>query len=312
MTPYLIVNPRAGHASAVLTEQARARGIATHVLEPGEDVEARARDAADRGARVLGVAGGDGSLAPAAAVALERGLALVCIPTGTLNHFARDVGLDVMRPIQALDGFAGEDRRVDVGRVGDGIFLNNVSFGLYADMVHDENYRQDKLRVARDGLLAELRVDAEQRELVVPGPHGETFRNVVCLFVSNNPIEFARLATLGERFRLDRGVLQLSLVNNATVTDPGKLLRGGLLGTLDRHQWWDQWTERRCTVGSTKRVVRAGVDGEAVMLGTPVELAVEPLALRLRVPPGTPKQRTGAAIPANADGLRHVWRPMNR
>src|SRR5919199_978591 len=131
----LIVNPRSGDDSPTpeeLAREARARGVEVRVLEPGDDPAEAARDADGP----VGVAGGDGSLAPVAAVALERDLPFVCVPYGTRNHFARDVGLDRDDPLAALAAFEGVERRVDVGRVGERLFLNNVSLGLYAQLVH--------------------------------------------------------------------------------------------------------------------------------------------------------------------------------
>ena len=105
---HLILNPAAGGAAAFLgrlTEAARERGIRVSVLEPGQDARHAALTAAEDGAQVLGVAGGDGSVAAVAGVAVERGLPLVVVPTGTLNHFASDLGLDLVHPLRALDAF---------------------------------------------------------------------------------------------------------------------------------------------------------------------------------------------------------------
>src|SRR5215213_9223659 len=144
---YLILNPAAGSAAALLGSlfsAARERGIRVHVLEPGEDATLAALEAADDGAESLAVAGGDGSVAAVAGVAVERGLPLVVVPTGTLNHFARDVGLDLARPLLALDAFASghHERRVDIGRVNGRPFINNVSLGVYAEMLGDPGYKQ--------------------------------------------------------------------------------------------------------------------------------------------------------------------------
>src|SRR5919109_4588887 len=150
MSGYLFVNPRAGTArpsAEELVEAAQEQGIRTHVLREGEDAAELARAAAD--ASALGVAGGDGTLGPVAAVALERELPFVCIPFGTYNHFAWDAGIDRDDPIGALDAFGGEERRVDVGRLGDGrLFLNTVSFGLYAALVAEEHRTRSRLRAA--------------------------------------------------------------------------------------------------------------------------------------------------------------------
>src|ERR687898_31692 len=137
-----------------LTRAARERGI--RVLEPGEDARHAALEAAEEGVESLAVAGGDGSVAAVAGVAVQRNLPLVVVPMGTLNHFARDLGLDVSRPLTALDAFASghHERRVDVGRVNGRPFINNVSLGVYAEMLDDPGYRGDKLGVAQAKLQA--------------------------------------------------------------------------------------------------------------------------------------------------------------
>src|SRR4029077_15240095 len=103
------------------------------------------------GAEILGMAGGDGSLAPVARAALDAGAAFVCIPLGTRNHFARDLGLDRNDPLAALGAFAGgTERGVDVARVAERLFLNNVSFGAYAGLVRErEHHRRRGEALAR-------------------------------------------------------------------------------------------------------------------------------------------------------------------
>src|SRR5437667_11279034 len=132
LSAFLIVNPRSGQGGPSADEvraEATGRGIEVRSLRDGEDP----RDIARRSqADALGIAGGDGSLAAVAEVALERDVPFVCVPFGTRNHFARDLGLDRDDPIGALDAFDGSGRRIDVGRVNDRLFLNNVSLGLYA------------------------------------------------------------------------------------------------------------------------------------------------------------------------------------
>src|SRR5213080_266065 len=130
MAGVLLVNPRAGDGrpgAEELVAAARKHGIVPQLLSDSEDPAEVARTAE---ADALGIAGGDGSLAAVADVALERGLPFVCVPFGTRNHFARDLGLDRADPLGALDAFAGRERRIDVGRAGGRLFLNNVSRGL--------------------------------------------------------------------------------------------------------------------------------------------------------------------------------------
>src|SRR5205823_363926 len=135
--PYLLINPRSGGASPgaeAVAAAAERLGVEAHFLERDEDPGELARAA---GAPILGMAGGDGSLAAVAGAAIETGAAFVCVPLGTRNHFARDAGLDRDDPLAALAAFVGGvERRVDVGRTGDRVFLNNLSLGVYARLVH--------------------------------------------------------------------------------------------------------------------------------------------------------------------------------
>jgi diacylglycerol kinase family enzyme len=256
---FLIVNPRAGTgrpSTDELVQTARARGIDTHVLRHGEDPREVAQ-AAD--ASALGVAGGDGSLAPVAAAALARELPFVCVPFGTVNHFAWDAGIDRADPLGALAAFGGRERRVDVGRVGDeGIFLNTVSFGLYAALVAEEDMVGTRLLTAlrlvfRDERVR-LRIDGNpvSARIVVVG------NNVYRL----HPLE------LGARPRLDGGILHLGIAR----------------GLLPRS--WEERRARGFAVDADGSILDAAVDGEPVRLRTPVELRVDPGALRLLVPEG--------------------------
>src|SRR5919204_1803852 len=203
MSGFLLVNPRAGGerpSAEELVEASQARGIRTLVLREGEDPAEVARAAAD--ASALGVAGGDGSLGPVAAVALERELPFVCVPFGTYNHFAWDAGIDRDDPLGALRAFGGEERRVDVGRLGDGrVFLNTVSFGLYAALVAEEDRVGSRLRAALRLVFrgGEVRVALDGEPI--------TARIVV---VGNNVYRLHPLE-IGTRPRLDGGVLHLGI-----------------------------------------------------------------------------------------------------
>ena len=260
MAGFLLVNPRAGPPRPTveeLVDAARRRGIVTRVLREGDDPVELARRA---DAQQLGIAGGDGSLAPIAAVAIERDLPFVCVPFGTRNHFARDVGLDRYDPIGALDAYAGPERRIDVGRANDRVFLNNVSFGAYANLVHRrEHHRRRREALAR--VRAWLMLVAHRRRLAI------TINGVVeeaqLVLVGNN-VYVLELPSLGSRERLDAGILALYVVRGAV----------------------DERHGRRFALDAQDGRLDAAVDGEPEVLSTPIELRVEPLALRLLVPPG--------------------------
>jgi diacylglycerol kinase family enzyme len=240
--------------------EAERRGIETHVLEDADDA---AELAASSGADALGMAGGDGSLAPVAQVALERDVPFVCIPFGTRNHFARDLGLDRDDPIRALDAFTGgEERRIDVGRVGDDLFLNNVSLGLYSDLVHRrEHHRRRRVALARLRALAVLARHPRGIRLAVDGKPVDA----QIAFVGNNRYKL-ELFSLGERERLDEGKLHLAL---AAGWNPSK---------------WEERLAAELTIDTAGHEITAAIDGEPATLKTPLEFRSEPRALRALVP----------------------------
>jgi diacylglycerol kinase family enzyme len=260
----LLINPRSGHGSPSpeeLAEAARKLGVEPHFLEKSEDPGRLARTS---GAEIVGVAGGDGSLAAVAGAAVDSGAAFVCVPFGTRNHFARDVGLDHGDPLAALAAFTeGVERRVDVGRVGDRLFLNNVSLGVYARLVHRREHRR-----RRGEALARLRALgtlARHRHTLHARVNDEPVRARV-IFVGNNRYELS-LFTVGARERLDAGELCLWTA-------------AGWLPSA--------WEERRgpaFRIETGRARVRAAIDGEPVVLDSPVELESRPGALRLLLPP---------------------------
>ena len=262
MQGFLIVNPRSGAGSSAdeLAAEARKHGVDARILRPGEDPSALAREA---DAAALGVAGGDGSLAPVASVAVERELPFVCVPFGTRNHFARDLG--IAHPTSALSAFAaGRERRIDVGRADGRLFLNNVSFGLYARLVHRrEEHRRRRRALA--GLRALWLLLRERRPvgLVIDG---EPITARVVL-VGNNGYELD-LFDVGERARLDEGALHAYLAG----------------GWLPR-TWEERVAQEFRIEGSGP--LRAAIDGEPVELESPVELRIEPRALRVLLPERT-------------------------
>ena len=265
MQRYLLVNPRSGTESPTadeLRDAARARGVDVHFLEEGDDLQELARNA---GADVLGMAGGDGSLGAVAEVAIEQDVPFVCIPFGTRNHFARDLGLDRDDPIGALAAFDGEERRVDVGRAGDRLFLNNVSLGLYALLVH----RREKHRRRRDALarLRALALVAQQHRgkerFTING--SRVAAHLVLVACNAYSLE---LLSIGERERLDEGKLHLYVPHGF------------------RRVTWDERSGESFTIDVSSHSLRAAIDGEPVRLQTPLELRIEPKALRVLVPPG--------------------------
>lgn len=297
----LLVNPKAGTASptaAELVAAARERGIATVQLGSRSGAEL-AREAAARGASALGIAGGDGSLAPVAQVALERDLPFVCVPLGTRNHFARDLGIDCDDVVGSLDAFEGVERRVDVGAVNGRVFLNNVSLGVYASFVHHPAHRTKNRFVALWRMLATAAGHA-RRPLDLSferADGGSERRHALVLFVGNNEYRLVNAVDFGERPRLDGGRLHVHVVEAIGRRRLFALLARAAAGRLDAQQAdeWTEWTTRSLHVEFTRPRVHAAIDGEPEILVPPLELEVRPRLLRVLVPPQSdPESRDGA------------------
>ena len=244
-----------------------------------------AREAAVRGATALGVAGGDGSLAAVAAVALERDLPFVCVPFGTRNHFARDVGLDIDDPVGTLSAFSGSERRVDVGTVNGQVFLNNVSIGVYASLVHDPRH-DTKNRLAALLRLVPAAAGRTRRPLDLSFERGgrRERRAALVLMVGNNDYELTTLADLGRRARLDEGLLHAYVIEAVDRRRLVALLARAVAGRLDGASGWLEWSSPRFRVDSTRPRIHAAIDGEPVVLSPPIEFDMRPQALRLLVP----------------------------
>ncbi len=286
--PVLIMNPRSGGGKVDrfgLREKAEALGAEVILLEgPGRmDVAELARGAAADGADLLGVAGGDGTQALVAEVAAALDLPFLVIPAGTRNHFALDLGLDRDDPALALDALRdGVELSVDLGRAGGRTFVNNVSFGAYAEVVQSPAYRDGKTRTTLD-LLPDLlvrhggaRLTARAGDTVLSTPQA--------LLISNNPYGTGDIAGLGRRARLDGGELGAVGVTVANAAQAAGLLRG------DRATGLTRVTATEVVVDADRPTIPAGVDGEALTLSVPVRCVVEPGALRVLVPrrrPGT-------------------------
>ncbi|MFD3456966.1 diacylglycerol/lipid kinase family protein [Streptomyces sp. NPDC058691] len=288
-SPFLIMNPRSGGGKVGrfgLKEKAEALGARVVLLDPDhpQDVAALARAAADEGADLLGVAGGDGTQALVAAVAAERGLPFLVISAGTRNHFAMDLGLDRENPAACLDALTdGVELRVDLGFVASRPFVNNVSFGAYAAVVQSPAYRDDKAGTILE-MLPDLLTRRSGTQLTARA--GATvLHEPQALLVSNNPYRTGDPAGLGRRDRLDTGTLGVLGVDVDNAAQAAALLMGPQAPGLTA------FTTRQLVVTADAPEIEAGVDGEALVLSVPVRCEIRPGALRVRLPrdrPGVP------------------------
>jgi diacylglycerol kinase family enzyme len=269
--PVLFINPRSGDGKAAkvgLADAARARAIRPLVLEPDDDLTMLARQAVADGADALGMAGGDGSLAVVAAVAAEHDIPFVCIPIGTRNHFARDLGVDRNDPIGALDAFTGVESRIDLAQVNHRSFLNNVSLGVYAEAVHRPGYRRAKGRTVLAAVRDAIGTGGTASTMRFTDVHGVEHDHALLMLVSNNPYALHRMFGQTARERIDAGLLGVVVIEQVRADD------------LD-------WSTSSFAV-TTEGPAHAGVDGEPVTLSSPLRFTTRPRALRVRISPRHP------------------------
>jgi diacylglycerol kinase family enzyme len=286
--PVLIMNPRSGGGKAErfkLADECRRRGIRPVLLSPGDDLRQLAQDAVSQGADAIGMAGGDGSQALVASVAARAGIPYVCIPAGTRNHFALDLGLNRDDVVGALDAFAdGVEQRIDLATVNGRTFVNNASLGLYAKVVQSPEYRDAKLRTAAAMLPGLLGPAADPLDLCFTGPDGAQHHTAQLILISNNPYQLVPMeGGAGTRERLDTGLLGIVAIKISDAAGADRFFALQALGQASRYAGWMEWTAPRFEITSAAEV-EIGVDGEALRMTPPVVFEVQPGALRVRLP----------------------------
>ena len=236
------------------------------------------------------MAGGDGSQAIVAAMAAERGLPYACIPAGTRNHFALDLGVDRDDVVGALDAFVdGGERTVDLAEVNGRVFVNNVSLGLYAEAVQHEGYRDAKLRTLLDTVPDVLGPERRRPRPALDRAGRHARRSGAVILVSNNAYRLGRVVGSGTRPRLDDGVLGVSVIG----APPGE--RGRRRGAAGQRRW-REWTAPAFEVDSDEPVP-AGIDGEALKLDPPLRFRIRPAVLRVRIARAHPGASPSALAP---------------
>ena len=295
--PVLIINPHSGSYKAQridLTGAAAKLGIKTVVRKKGEKLSKVAKKAVDAGCDHLMIAGGDGSLGRVAKVAIEHDVKFSCVPTGTRNHFAMDLGLDRSDPTKALDAaFGGVEILIDVGRIGKRVFLNNVSFGIYADAIADPGYRGHKAESFVDA-AAEDHKDSDSR-LSVRDPDGTVFDDIEVLLASNNPYRFIGPPDFAGRASLDTGLLGVIVANRTASEHTGR-----------EHADAKRWSVPALSVESTEEKAHVGIDGSLHSMKAPVDVHIDHAALRVVLPSGLAKREFEESSGVTGSALAHL------
>jgi diacylglycerol kinase family enzyme len=296
----LLMNPLSGNGKVArfeLEDKARRLGVTPMLLNPGDDLRALAEQAAGK-ADVIGMAGGDGSQALVADVARQHGLPFVCVPAGTRNHFALDLGLDRDDVAAALDAFgAAVERPIDLAVLGDRVFVNNASLGVYATVVQSPGYRDAKVATVAQRLPDLLGPDAERADLRFSGPDGASHSSADVVLVSNGAYRLDSLNGFGSRERVDTGALGIVTVTVDRARDIPALVSAEITGRIARFRGYRAWVAPEFVVNSAQSLLDVGVDGEALRLPPPLRFRSLPGALRVRIPLGAPGAPPAAVAP---------------
>jgi diacylglycerol kinase family enzyme len=221
-------------------------------------------------------------MAIVAAVAAEHGIPFVCVPAGTRNHFALDLGVARRDLIGALDAFTdGLERHVDLGEVNRRVFVNNVSIGIYGDAVQQTGYRDAKARTLLETAREVLGPTAAAPGIRLLDDLGRTHADPAVVLVSNNPYAIDQPLACGTRPRLDGGQLGVVVLDRPTEA---------------KRPQATAWSTRSVDVQSPSRV-NLGIDGEAVTLESPLRFAVRARALRVRISARHPGVSPSALAP---------------
>ena len=275
------------------------------MLDRGLDLEQLARDAVARGADCLGMAGGDGSQALVASIAVEHGLPFVCVSAGTRNHFALDLGLNRDDPRDSMYGFRDAiERQVDYATVNGRFFVNNVSLGIYATIVQQESYRDAKVDTTKTLLPEMLGRRTEPFDLQFTTPTGEEVDGAIVLMVSNNAYTIGASPDNAQRRHLDRGELGVFAVITRTGADAARLFAASALGQRVHSAFWKEFTTAAFEVRSRSGTAFAGIDGEALQLATPLQFRIYARGLTLLVPEGNIEAAERRR--AHDIGIRHL------
>jgi len=286
------LNPRAGAqddaAVQHVTEGFRRAGageLELRIVE-GPLVRTAASEALARGSTILVAGGGDGTVSSVASAIVGSDAALGILPLGTLNHFAKDVGvpLDLDEAIRAV--VAGRIVRVDVADVNGLPFINNASAGMYASLIAE---RQAMQRLGRRKWLAHglaaarvwrryhrlhVRLRADGRERAVRTPF---------VFIGNNQYQLSGLE-LGGRTKLDAGRLHVCMAPGMPRHRVARMILIAIFGDICRLEGFESFTTSEVTLDGGTARMRVSLDGEVITLDNPLTFRVRPRALPVIVP----------------------------
>lgn len=284
-------NPHIEDRSQEVTALFRAGGMLADIrlARTGADIDRLLREAVRERPRLLVAAGGDGTISTAAAALAGTDITLGVLPFGTLNHFAKDLGIPLKLEASVTNIVQDNVIAVDVGEVNGHIFINNSSLGLYPDMVRDRERQQSRLGRGKwrsflwaslsvlrrfPFLIVRIEVESETRGFVTP-----------LVFIGNNEYRMEGF-NIGARESLERGVLSVYIVKKQGRAALVRLSLAALLGRLEQERDFEALTATEMLIETRRTRLLVATDGEVQPMSSPLHYRIRPRCLRVIVPRG--------------------------
>ena len=284
----VLINRAKAPNEGLVADALGAAGVAVTIeTVDGDAIADRARRAVSEGASLVIIGGGDGSVGAAAGALAGSGTALGILPMGTLNHFARDLGIPTDAGEAARIIAAGRMTRIDVAEVNGRTFVNNSAIGIYPQMVLDRDGQRERLgrskRLAM--LVAALRTlwRFHDRRLRLSADTGAMSVDTPLLFVGNNDYSIA-FPGAGRRERLDDGRLCVFVLRKKSAPGLVAAALRALVGMTRSDDMVRFDAARWLRVDSTRPRLTVSADGETIELEPPLEYRIRPGALAVVVP----------------------------
>lgn len=291
----VLLNRAAGADSQPNAQESEIRDLFAHAgcevsiqyPDQGRDLTALAQAAASSEDEIVVAGGGDGTISAVAGALADTGKTLGVLPLGTLNHFAKDLGIPLELPEAIATIAHGAVAEVDVGEVNGRVFINNSSLGLYPHIVASREAQQEQLgrskwpaalwataQALRRFPFLRLRITTEGKQLV---------RQTPFLFIGNNEYEFAGFR-LGARTCLNKGKLGLYLASRTGRLGLFRLAFSALCGRLRHDGNFDSYCVDEATIELPHARALVATDGEITWMNTPLQYRIRSRALRVLVP----------------------------
>ena len=269
-----------------LLKEASAANLDVIELSRDVDIAATVRDHVSRGTKLFIAAGGDGTIHHVLQPVVHTEAFLGVIPIGTYNHFARDLGIPLDWRSALQVALTGEVRQIDTARVNDQFFVNNVSMGLYPELVarreeRGRDYPRWKARLY--AAYATLRKYPHITVAVESDYHQELIRTHV-LMISNNSYDLSRIGIQAPRSNLEEGRLSVYWLPHTPRLQLMKFVARYLAGRVREVPGFRSFRTLRMRVQSSRSHLAIGVDGEVFTMQTPLSITIVPQSLLVRVP----------------------------